>query len=270
MKALIAVAAFVFVCQTAVRGADLAPPNESGVAMGHLHLNVNDVQAEKKLWLALGGTAAKQLSANANREVVKFPGVLIAIGKQKEPPTGGSTGSVIDHVGFRVPDVQASMAKWKTAGLSVQPGANGRKDQAFVTTPDGLKIEILEEPSMSDPIAFHHIHFFVSEAALPEIRAYYVKMFGAKSGKRGQFETANLPGVELTFTKAAAATVPTKGRVLDHIGFEIIDLEAFSKKQQAAGVKFDREYRKQDSFGIVTLTDPWGASMELTEGQRQY
>ena len=89
-----------------------------GVAMGHLHLNVRDVQAEKKLWIALGGVPANQLSANANREVVKFPGVLVAIAKQREEPAGGSVGSVVDHVGFHVPNVQASMAKWKAAGLA--------------------------------------------------------------------------------------------------------------------------------------------------------
>jgi len=49
------------------------------------------------------------------------------------------------------------------------------------------------------------------------------------------------------------ATAPTKGRVLDHIGFEVANLETFSKKLQADGLKFDREYRKQDIFGIVVL-----------------
>ena len=39
---------------------------------------------------------------------------------------------------------------------------------------------------------------------------------------------------------------------------------------QASGVKFTRDYRKQDIFGIVVLADPWGTAMELTEGQRQY
>jgi hypothetical protein len=58
--------------------------------------------------------------------------------------------------------------------------------------------------------------------------------------------------------------------VLDHIGFEVVGLQAFCKKMQTSGVKFVREYRKQESFGIAVLTDPWGAAMELTEGQRQY
>jgi hypothetical protein len=144
------------------------------------------------------------------------------------------------------------------------------RTRLFVTTRDGLKIEILEESSMSLPIAMQHIHFFVTEAALPEIEEYYVKFYGAKLGKRGQFDIATLPGVELTFSKSSESTAITKGRVLDHIGFEVVDLEAFCKKMQASGVKFTRDYRKQDIFGIAVLSDPWGVAMELTEGQRQY
>ena len=268
MRRLFTILGFVAL-SASISWGQLAPANEMGVAMGHLHLNVKDAQAAKAFWVALGGTAANQLSANAGREVVKFPGVLIAIVKRDS--SGGTEGSVIDHVGFHVPNVQNSVAKWKAAGLNVQPGTNGRKDQAWVFTAENLKIEILEDPSMTVPIAMHHIHFFVPEAVMPEIRDYYVKNYGAKPGKRLEFLTATLPGVELTFAKAPSLGAPTKGRALDHIGFEVKDLEAFCKKMQASGVKFDREYRKQENFGGITvLTDPWGATMELTEGERQY
>ena len=39
--------------------AQVAAPNEAGVAMGHIHLNVKDVEANKKFWKAMGGTAIK-------------------------------------------------------------------------------------------------------------------------------------------------------------------------------------------------------------------
>ncbi len=35
---------------------------------------------------------------------------------------------------------------------------------------------------------------------------------------------------------------PTKGRTLDHIGFEIAGLEAFCKRLEASGIKFDEPY----------------------------
>jgi catechol 2,3-dioxygenase-like lactoylglutathione lyase family enzyme len=93
-------------------------------------------------------------------------------------------------------------------------------------------------------------------------------MFGAKPGKRGPFEAADLPGVNLTFSLAPGPVAPTKGRALDHIGFEVKDLEAFCKKLEAAGVKFDVTYRKIPALGLslAFLTDPWGTYIELTEG----
>ena len=59
---------------------------------------------------------------------------------------------------------------------------------------------------------------------------------------------------------------PTRGRMLDHVGFEVRDLAAFCRRLEADGVKFDSPIKK-DSAGVATarLTDPWGTSIELTE-----
>ena len=137
--------------------AQLAPPNEMGVTMGHLHMNSRDIEANKKILVAMGGVAQK----NGNFEIVKFPGAIVFLnqGPGTPPATGGSVGTVVNHYGFLVPDVQAAMAKWKAAGVPVEPGGNGRKDQAFVTTPDGMRIEILEDKAQTVPIKHHHIHF---------------------------------------------------------------------------------------------------------------
>ena len=244
-----------------VSRAQLAAPNETGVTMGHVHLVVQDLEAGKKFWLAMGGTPTK-LGAN---EVIKFPGVLIFL--RKGEPAGGSVGSVVNHIGFYVPNVQESVTKWKAAGLKTEPGQ--RAGQAYVTTSDDLvRIEILENTSLTVPIAFDHIHFWVTESSVPEIQSWYVKMFGAAPLKRGQFAADSIPGVALLFAKSDTATVPTKGRGLDHIGFEIKDLEAFCKKAEASGVKFDMPFTKRPELGIslAFLTDPWGTYIELNEG----
>jgi hypothetical protein len=61
---------------------------------------------------------------------------------------------------------------------------------------------------------------------------------------------------------------PTRGRALDHIGFEVKDLKALCAKLEAAGVKFDVPYRQVPALGIsiAFFTDPWGTYVELTEG----
>jgi len=48
-------------------------------------------------------------------------------------------------------------------------------------------------------------------------------------------------------------------------------LEAFCKRLQTMGVKFDAPYRKNpDGVATATLTDPWGTFIELTEGLRAF
>ena len=130
--------------------------------MGHWHLNSSDIEASKKIFVAMGGTAMKP----GDFELVRFPGVLINLHlRQPAPPAnGGTIGSVVNHVGFIVNDVQASTARWKAAGVPVEPGSNGRLDQAYVTTPDGLRIEILEDKNQSVPIRHEHCTFIFTRS----------------------------------------------------------------------------------------------------------
>jgi catechol 2,3-dioxygenase-like lactoylglutathione lyase family enzyme len=261
--------ALLAILPTTTAWAQLADPGSVGVAMGHVHLAVQDIEATKKFWIAVGGTPASKLGAN---EVVKFPGVLILIRKAMDPPAG-TVGSVVNHIGFLVPNVAATRAKWQAAGLMMEPPNPANAKQIYVHTPDDLvRIEILEDAMQTEPIKFHHVHFFVTDAggkdSVLAMQAWYAKTFGAKPGKRGQFEAADLPGVNLTFAKSDTPTVGTKGRALDHIGFEIKDLQAFCKKAEAAGIKLDMPYTPRPDLGIALafITDPWGTYIELNEG----
>ena len=92
--------------------------------------------------------------------------------------------------------------------------------------------------------------------------------FGAIPGKRGNFEGADPHGVNLTIAAAQTALPRTKIRVLGNIGFEVKDLEGFSKKLEANGTMFDVAYRKVPALGIAIafFTDRCGTCIELTEG----
>ena len=94
-----------------------------------------------------------------------------------------------------------------------------------------------------------------------------VKQFGAAPGKAGGLAVADLPGVRLEFVRAATAPAPTKGRALDHIGFEVRNLEEFCKKLEASGQKLDRPFTRlpNSATAIAFLTDPWGTYIEITE-----
>jgi catechol 2,3-dioxygenase-like lactoylglutathione lyase family enzyme len=61
----------------------------------------------------------------------------------------------------------------------------------------------------------------------------------------------------------------TKGRSLDHIGFEVKDLAATLKRLEADGVTINaplRDMTKQIELKIAFVTDPDGTYIELTEG----
>jgi catechol 2,3-dioxygenase-like lactoylglutathione lyase family enzyme len=262
MKALIAGLLFASALAAGPAVAQPAPFNETGVTMGHWHLVSRDVQANKKIFLAMGGVPI------AGRESVRFPGVAINLDLQGAPPaSGGSIGSVVNHVGFIVNNVQEQVAKWKAAGVPVLPGNNNRLDQAFVETPDGVRIEILEDKNQAVPIRHEHVHFFVPEGDIAKMQAWYVKTFGATAGTRNNAAVADVPGGQLRFAKADAPQARTAGRVLDHIGFDVKDLPAFIKKIEAEGIKLDQPYTKIEGSGVALtyITDPWGTRIELVQ-----
>src|SRR2546422_337735 len=241
--------------------AQLASPNSSGVAAGHIHLNANDVEVQKKFWTDVGGKIV-------NREklvMVQFPGIYVLIRKQDY--NGGSVGSVINHFGFYVKDFEGSVARWKAAGLNWEPGAN--PGQGYLNGPDSVRIEIYENKSIPTPMAMHHIHLQGRDSLVAQ--KWYIDHCGATAGKRAQFDTANVPGTEITFTKVDMPQAPTKGRSVDHMGFEVKNLDAFVAKLQAAGIKTDGAIRNSTNASglrIVYVTDPWGTEIEITEGLR--
>jgi catechol 2,3-dioxygenase-like lactoylglutathione lyase family enzyme len=266
MKALLSAIGLASILLAGTASAQTAPPNEIGVSMGHLHLNSRDVEANKKIFVGMGGEAMS--IPGAPLQYVRFPGVIVILNLPAgAPPEAGPTeGAVVNHVGFLVPNVQEAVAKWKVAGVPVLPGNNGRADQAFVVTADGLRVEVLEDKNQTVPIVFHHVHFFVPQAAIPEIQAWYAKNFGAKPGMRGSNQAADVPGANLTFSKTDAPTVPTKGRVLDHIGFDVVDLDVAAKRFEANGIKLDRGPEAlPNGVKLLFIHDPWGTNIEVNQ-----
>ena len=242
------------------------PFNDAGVTMGHWHLNSSNIEASTKLFVAMGGKAMKP----GDFQTVVFPGVIVNLHLRPGSPasTGPSRGSVVNHVGFIVKNVQEQATQWKAAGVPVEVGSNGTFDrQAYVNTPDGLRIEILQDKDQAMPIRHEHVHFFLPEADMAKSQAWYAKTFGAKAGTRNNAMVDDIPGVQLRFAKADAAQAPTKGRILDHIGFDVKDLAGFVKKLEADGIKLDRPYTKNEATGdaLAFISDPFGTYIELNE-----
>lgn len=250
--------------------AQLAAPNEMGVAMGHVHLNVKDVEVQKAFWTKYFGAVPLKKEGLTG---VKVPGMLILF--RQHEPTGGSEGTMMDHFGFKVPSTAKLLERFRADGFRVEAEFKGTEGfpNAYVMGPDEVKIELQEDTEQTVPAIAYHLHFMNAVGDQIKLRDWYAKNFGAVVKKRGQHEAADIPGMNLTFgVTRRPPTIGTKGRSMDHIGFEVKNLEAFCKQLGANGVKLDSPYRKIPSAGIALafLTDPFGTYIELTEGLDQY
>jgi catechol 2,3-dioxygenase-like lactoylglutathione lyase family enzyme len=276
-----AAAAFAVTSGTAV-GDDLSAPNATGVAMGHLHYVVRDVAANKAFWVGLGG---RSVLFNGTTEGIVFPDVVVLL-RQGEP-NGGTEGSVVNHVAFRV----KSVAAIERAGYEVEYNAQ-YPGVASIHTPEGERIELFDDELATNlgftidgggtdaaaerhnrklevPIIAHHIHLNVPADQVGAAKEWYAAHFGGVRGLRWRYDAVDVPGININISGVESAQAPTRGRMLDHIGFEVRNLEAFCKALEAKGIKFDRPYGTLPSgFGLAFLTDPWGTYIELTEGLR--
>jgi catechol 2,3-dioxygenase-like lactoylglutathione lyase family enzyme len=258
--------------------AQLLAAKDGPIVYGHHHLAASNIPAQMKFFAdTLGGAAIK--FGPQNLDVVRFPNVFIFFRQQN--PTGGSKGTTVNHVGFSVPNLRQTIDKVKANGYPVitrtevaatQPvvddiaAVNANVSIAFVMGPDDVKVELVENKQQAMPIMLHHVHFFGPQNT--EMQAWYVKVFGAKPRNGGNFPAADLPGVALNFSPSPDPVIGTTGRAIEHLGFEVKDLEGFCKKLEAMGIKLNVPYRKVEALGlaIAFVTDPWGTSIELNEG----
>jgi catechol 2,3-dioxygenase-like lactoylglutathione lyase family enzyme len=206
----------------------------------------------------LGGKPVK----NGSVQLIEFPGMYVEL--EKGEPSGGSIGSIVNHFGFYVKSMKDWLPKWQAAGLKMEPMT--RPTQVYLLSPDEARVEILEQPALATPIAAHHIHFATPD--IPATQAWYAKTFGAVAGTRGNFQTANLPGIELTLSGTTTPVAPTKGRAFTAIDFEIKNLKAFLATLQSQGIKVEEPYHHvpQSSIAEASIVDPWGTTIELSEG----
>lgn len=238
--------------------AQLSAPNAAGVSAGHDIFSFHDMDAANKFWNTLGGEPA-QLGP---LKMTKFPGVLFLM--RKGDPKGGTEGSTIEYIGFKVKNLKESLAKWDAAGIKPMPGST--KNQAFLMAPDDVKVRITEDRSLSTPIAADQIKMVVPDVAAAQ--AWYEKWFGAKLVKHGKETVGEIPGANILFAKADGPVAGTKGRAFDRIGLEVKGVEQVCKNLEASGIKLDGAYRKATAMNLAVcvLTDPWGTYIEISEG----
>ena len=124
------VAAAAVFARTHTVVAQLFPPADAGMTMGHVLLNVSDVAAHREFW-------TKQFDAKpvtvGKLEGVTIPGVVVLF--RLQPRTGPSEGTTINHMGLKLNKLADFTARFDKAGLKYDPPRIGRETtpQTYVT-----------------------------------------------------------------------------------------------------------------------------------------
>ena len=76
----------------------------------------------------------------------------------------------------------------------------------------------------------------------------------------------------MSFANCRTECVATQGRAIDHIGFEVENLEEFANMLVERGVEFQLmpRYIESIELTIAFFVDPAGVRVELTEGFDKY
>ena len=213
----------------------------------HIHLAVPD-QAKAVEWYQ------KQFGGKPTTEApdrLMFGDTRVIF--QKNEKATPSAGSVVDHIGFSVPDLDAAMKSLEAAGAKVTSPARdvpGLFKLAFVDDPWGVRLEIVQDAAK---LGLHHIHLRGPDPAAT-LKWYTDKIGGGAAGKlKDRIDGLNYGGVWVLAQKGEAT--PSQGTAIDHIGFRPINVDNAVTGLKAKDVKVTTEPRP--------LTLPSGVSMRL-------
>jgi catechol 2,3-dioxygenase-like lactoylglutathione lyase family enzyme len=252
-------AATLLILPAAAAFAQLPPPNPAGVSTGHVHLTVPDLDSHKAIWTSLGGVE----KSSGVLSVIEFPGIYVVLTEGE--PAASSIETSANHIGFSVLDYSVYRDRLESAGATFFYESE-EDGQLLADLPDGVRIEILTDAEQSDPIVFHHMHLSTPDTA--GLRDWYLEVLGAEAGERRGLPSAVIPGGRVDFLPAQSAPLASRGAAIDHIGFEVRDLNAFASEMETLGIAFDLGPLTVDAINlkIAFITDPAGTFIEITEG----
>ena len=243
----------------AIAMAQLPPGNALGVSTGHIHLGVQSADAGRALWRDLG--AAELVEGRL--VFLKLPGMFLM--QNERDPGAPSSQSTVDRITFAVRDLDAYRAKLAALGATT---VSSDRRHVIADLPGGVRLEFVREPRLKPAIEYRR-----AVLATPDphkLRAWYVDLFGARPARHEGMPSAEVPGGRVDFMQVEVARQGSRNRAIDHIGFEVDDVEAFAAKLRARGIKLDLEPTLVASIDtkILFFTDPEGTYIELTQGLR--
>jgi catechol 2,3-dioxygenase-like lactoylglutathione lyase family enzyme len=227
----------------------------------HIHLGVSD-QPKAVEWYKKH-FAGQTMTEGADRLMLGDTRLIFQKNEMPQP----SAGSVLDHIGFSVADVDATIRQLAADGVKVTSQPRDIPNLfkiAFVEDPWGTRIEIVQD---SQKLGLHHVHLRDADPA--SALAWYVDKFGGKAGKlRGQIDGIQYGDVWVLAQKGEAT--PSAGHAIDHIGFRPANVDRAVAGFKAKNVKVTNEPRdlklpSGTSMRIAFIEGPDAVRIELVQ-----
>ncbi len=257
-----------FICGTTCLAVGLMMSASSAFAQAefknmidHIHLAAPD-QAQAVEWYAkhFGGQKTAE-----GPERLMFGDTRIIF--QRNATAKPSMGSAIDHIGFSVTDLDATMKGLEADGAKIVTPARevaGLFKLAFVEDPWGVRLEIVQDAAK---LGVHHIHLRAPDpsAALK----WYADAFGGTIGKlKDRIDGISYGGIWVLVQKGE--TVPSAGHAIDHLGFRPIDVDKTVATLKTRNVKVTTEPRdltlaSGTRMRLAFIEGPEGARIELVQ-----
>jgi len=192
------------------------------------HIHLNEPAAEASQWWEKNIPGGRRITEAPNR--IMYGAVrLMFLGPRS---SGGSDGSVIEHLGFSVADLDTTMRALAAIGTKVvEPvsAAPGLYKAALIESPWGTRVQLVQDPEL---IGLHHVQLRSPDPG--RTNQWLLDTFGGERTKiHGQLDAvkyAGIPGfTTVQIVAAKGASVPSQGRAIDHIGWRSIGTIAETK-----------------------------------------
>jgi catechol 2,3-dioxygenase-like lactoylglutathione lyase family enzyme len=223
----------------------------------HVHLNSADPASAIQFYTSRF-KARKESFAGLGDAVWTGDSWLLFTKVDAPPPSELLSG--IWHIGWGAEDMQSTYQQQLAKGtrfatpitdISDMVGGNSQFFYAYVDGPDHVLIEL----NTARHHNFGHVHMFSADP--PAAGAWYAKQFGFRSfprtEKRVYRDVQIAPAAFVTADHVSmiiypveyrgGAFVSTRGRVVDHLGFGVDDLDATLARMRNDGVKVTEEPR---------------------------
>ncbi len=181
----------------------------------HIHLSAPDPAAASSWYEKNFG--ARRTTEGPDRMMIGSTRLLFIKKADAKP----SAGSVVDHIGFSVPDLDAKMKEFQAAGVKIVTPpreAPGLFKLAFVEDPWGTRIEVVQDPEL---LGLHHIHLRGPD---PEdmFKWFLAKFGGERTKLKGRLDAIKYSSAgfnDLWVLVQRGESEPSEGHAVDHLGF---------------------------------------------------